>query len=140
MIKCRAWDTTRKKMWSAEEMGADELTLNPDGRGFVNVNGDHPSLSQYLPHLIPLLWTEDVDRNGKEVYQADILLIHTADCDYRAVVEWIHDDRIGFELRPIGLPPDLEREEWREVIGDIYRNPELLKAKCSHCHPEDLAV
>lgn len=39
-IKCGAWNTRQKAMHSPEEMGKDQLTLSPDGRGFINVSGD----------------------------------------------------------------------------------------------------
>ncbi len=78
ILKFRAWDTKRKKMWSAEEMGKDELTINPDGRGFVNVNSTSLKLSQYVPHLIPLQFIGQRDKKrteeypeGQEIYEYD---------------------------------------------------------------------
>jgi hypothetical protein len=72
VIKFRGWDTVKKIMYSAEEMGADELTLNPDGRGFVNVNSCSPKLSLYCPHIIPLESTGLADKFADELFQADL--------------------------------------------------------------------
>ena len=36
-LKFRAWDTSKKIMFSAEEMGIDQEALLPDGRGFANI-------------------------------------------------------------------------------------------------------
>jgi len=37
-IKFRGWHKELKTMFSAEEMGADQLTLMPNGRGFANIS------------------------------------------------------------------------------------------------------
>ena len=133
-IKFMAWDTRKKKMWSAEEMGADELTLNPDGRGFVNVSSVSPKLSQYAPHLIPLQFTGQHDDNGKEIYESFIL--ESADDDGNKallVVEWDIEwrdegDTIGFRFKlvkaDVGFTGD--RTESCKIIGNIHENPELV--------------
>ena len=72
VIKFNAWDTSRDKMWSAEELGADEITINPDGRGFVNVSGVSNILSEYINHLIPLQFTEMLDKDKCELFDGDI--------------------------------------------------------------------
>ena len=132
-IKFRAWDTKKNKMWSAEEMGRDELTINPDGRGFVNVSSVDPRLSQYPQHLIPLQFTglRAEHGQGKEVYRSDIVRITMACGDVViGEVTWDEDN--------FGWAVDIGPGFWDfgnivmchhlvEVIGNIHDNPGLLK-------------
>ena len=72
-IRFMGYDTSRKKFFSPEEMGQDELTINPDGRGFVNVSGASTRLSQYLSHIVPLQFTGRLDDKGKEIYEGHLV-------------------------------------------------------------------
>lgn len=114
IIKFRAWDTTRKKMWSAEEMGADQEALLPDGRGFANISSDNTRLSQIHSHLLPLQYTGLRDSKGKEIYEGDIVKATFNSSIHK--VEW-RNDQCQWSIGGFGM--------W-EVIGDIYSNPELL--------------
>jgi uncharacterized phage protein (TIGR01671 family) len=81
-----------------------------------------------------------LDKNGKEIYEGDIL---TADFypymdegvrNYLSIVEWEAPGFMGFKhlvnstKRGIsdGIGEYLEETEQFEVIGNIYENPELL--------------
>lgn len=134
--KFRAWDTKQNKMWSAEEMGQDQLTLSPDGRGFINVSGTSTKLSRYLPHLIPLQSTGLLDKNGKEIYESDIVLLPTPSSRALTKARIIWDEEIaGFCLEGFGENSDWHCDYYRkililrkfEVIGNIHENPELLE-------------
>jgi hypothetical protein len=112
-------------MFSAEEMGHDELQLNPDGRGFFNASATDPRLSQYYPHLLPLQFTGLLDKYGKEIYEGDIIKrVHRPE-----YIEW-NNEEAAFFIRDKVWQGDLLGifiTDKLEVIGNIYSNPELLK-------------
>ena len=131
-IKFRAWDTAKKIMYSAGELGKDELCLNPDGRDFVNVSSADQRFSQYMRHIVPLQYTGLKDKNGKEIYEGDIIRgerLHYY--NYlkglqEAIIEWLHCGAwYPFANDDDGMPYP-ESEEC-EIIGNIYENPELLE-------------
>ena len=74
-IKVRAWHTKRKKMFSAEEMARDQLTLMPDGQGFINVHGGSTKLSHIygLDIMIPLLYIGIKDPKNVDIYEGDVV-------------------------------------------------------------------
>jgi len=132
--KYRAWDTVKKIMYSAEELGADQETLSVDGRGFVNVSGDSTRLSEFHTHLLPLEYTGLKDKNGVEAYYADLCRdgFHNI---WR--IDW-SIEYAGFELTLIEAGDkvfgeidklNICRVTDMEVIGNIYENPELPEGK-----------
>lgn len=125
-IKFRAWDERRKKMWSADEMGQDQLTLSPDGRGFINVNGTSTRLSTYLPFLIPLQYTGLLDKGGKEIYEGDLVRFKGLEkIVYIGEVYW-NDKKLHYSVQGELCHCALKIDEKYKVIGNIYENPELL--------------
>jgi hypothetical protein len=140
-IKFRGWHSTQKKMYSAEQMANDQLTLLPTGE-FINVNGRSTSLSMIYPKdkFIPLQCTGLKDKNGKEIYEGDLVRQKQKFADGYQIflIAWGH---IGWfpELKARKLEKMMHKIEgendadWEqfEVIGNIYENPELLKGEDS---------
>lgn len=134
-IKFKGWDTIKKVMYSAEEMGQDELTINPDGRGFVNVNGSYTNSSQYMTHIIPLEYTGLKDKDEKDIYEKDI--IETEHISYNVhgsyegmvkkygVVEFNYG-KFGLSMTNGGFEDISFSSKYHKIIGNIYSNPELL--------------
>lgn len=110
-IKFRAWNKSRK----AWEIG---VVIGLDGRvvGWSNGGADI-ELQQY---------TGRKDRNGREIYEGDILK------GYGALRECYWDDgsdgcRGGWEFIEHRSAGGSVRDADLEVIGNIYENSELLK-------------
>lgn len=116
------------KMFSPEEMGEDQLTIMPNGHGFINVSGVSPRLSTFAgSKMIPLLSTLRQDKNGKEIFEGDVLRIAGGEL---VEVEW--------NMVTAGFYADIKHNEWGwdeamtdhtdkiEVVGNKYEHPNLL--------------
>ena len=122
-IKFRAWDK-----WDNRMMWVDG--------SFLDV--PQQIASNWKEFLILQQFTGLLDKNGKEIYEGDILSY--LDCKGVFVVEWGHwgwrmkgtipeEDRMISQWGPITLPSG--NFEYIEVIGNIYENPDLLTRKDS---------
>ena len=65
------------------------------------------------------------DKNGKEIYEGDILDFDEAEWRGEFTPEAITMDDMKGEWLLCGSVGDVS--QWRKVIGNIYQNPELLE-------------
>lgn len=136
-IKFRAWDGQKMHYFPMNNVG-DVLPVLFDGTGYrlllINGGESHAELMQY---------TGLKDRKCKEIYEGDVLRItdhkfpENNELVYRKVVYIGLPPLCGFGLADFSTPTyneplgrimkDID-DEWQvEVIGNIYKNPELLK-------------
>ena len=130
-IKFRAWDTNSGKM------------ADIDMRAYLEPHGLNETIEQHTKDgLVLMQYTGLKDKNGKEIYEGDILRIGEDDEDDRAEivkVEWLERyPRNGAEMCAFMLVGAWDKEFAHfydyafcglEVIGNIYENPELLEKK-----------
>jgi uncharacterized phage protein (TIGR01671 family) len=94
------------------------------------------------PHPLSCLYSHDGwyvmqftglhDKNGKEIYEGDILRIEHPYKDREYIGEVVYEYYMfmvnGFYFTHYDNPSDaFEEMKYVEVIGNIYENPELLK-------------
>lgn len=109
--------------------------VNPGPKGNGLQENDSASLTNfttiYTDHCPVMQFTGLQDKNGKEIYERDILeALHPGYLNEsgKKIVYWREEDACYY-LKPVdasGFLPISFFEEV-EVIGNIYENPELLK-------------
>lgn len=121
IIKFRAWNTKIQTMGSALPLDVwlMDIVERPDA---------------YLrdkDNIILMQFTGLLDKNGKEIYEGDILKYKTnyygkLKEDNQKVIEWVNDlEHDGFG-EPLAMGYLFRGYDW-EIIGNIWEHPQLLK-------------
>ncbi len=133
-IKFRAWDKEEKKMYAniigiRFYPGCIDVTIQDEG-GFTDI---------YDVDLIE--YTGLKDKNGKEIYEGDIVTMNPDDDDWNDfIVFW----RGRFELKSYTNHPrpvtNCQLADWCQgsdnpciIIGNIYESKDLLKGANDDC-------
>lgn len=129
-IKFRAYDTHTKIMLPIVDIikftKSEGIYITRDSAYGVGIN------IQYQPHIELMQYTGLKDKNGKEIYEGDIIQdevciyeVYFQDGSFRAEVIKVLVNNVGTQK---GLNYTLEfvlEDKKGEVIGNIYDNPEL---------------
>ena len=112
-IRFRVWDTQMMKMYT----NCPNVMLDYRGHPYWQFGFDEP---KPMSDSIVMQYTGLKDKNGKEIYEGDILQIMRSNEPYpekHFTVSW--------DINRFNVP----RISWiYEVIGNIYENPKLLEA------------
>lgn len=124
-IKFRAWDKKEKKMIWKKEYFTLQSALKEDISFFGFVANKY-----YIMDFEFMQFTGLHDKNGKEIYDGDILQL---DNEKRVYWQVVQDNRNDFprgwtikSTHPQYSHPEVSR---LEIIGNTYENPELLEIK-----------
>lgn len=134
-IKFRAWDKKYKEMLLDISIYPeyDWLVMSDNDALAERDNRSYKKGKQY----ILMQFTGLKDKNGKEIYEGDILRAKSSvvfsggekKVGYKqVVVEWVGTHYRPF-LQTSEYPNDFTGIGQWEVIGNIYENPELLEAR-----------
>ncbi len=122
-IKFRAWHKDLKKMFKIGQITLEKGTWNfePNDRDFIGMS------IPYQPSFVLMQYTGLHDKNGKEIYEGDIVKITgSKEIDIGKVIYEYN----GFTVDVTNMDRYYGRvhllEKFTEVIGNIYENPELL--------------
>lgn len=134
-IKFRAWDKKTKKMRTVESIGFGELSYYNEGYPVVNMIGrdcinDKDIIINRDSYQYELMqYTGLKDKNGKEIYEGDILLYNNY---IKTVISYKNGAFVrSYENSNIYLLYDSFITDGHlddyEVIGNIYEDKHLLE-------------
>jgi len=123
--KFRAWDTTKKEMFK------DTFAITESGQVVVVEQEDVMSPPDYVfvDHLVIMQSTGLFDKNNKEIFEGDIVLV--LDSPYTVFYD---NEKGSYRLKPhddrwnVDYMSNFSHGGNFEVVGNIYENKELLDA------------
>jgi uncharacterized phage protein (TIGR01671 family) len=129
-IKFRVWDTKQGKFLVNPKVEFTHETKSWGKEFYLEISEDWFAEDYDPRRYIFLQATGIKDKNGKEIYEGDILR-HKQKNSFGKYfenfysVEWsllvgYDDPGVGYQLNPE------EINDFEEVVGNIYENPELL--------------
>lgn len=135
-IKFRAYSSHNHKIYSVSDIEWDI-----DGRIWVTADDGKNGIELIDEEAHLMQYTGLHDKNGREIYENDILKVTSEDGEsYVATVKWFGDEGYpAFDLEGIPAAWCYESNalatifesgvETCEVIGNIFENPELREAQ-----------
>jgi len=131
-IKFRGWDEDRKEMYNGDFIEENPAFTTGLSYGHLFIAKHDPDWRE----LTLMQYTGLKDKNGKEIYEGDIMKWESnGNCSISFVVwcldRWRFNSYMG--MGTLDLYPYVQaipsRYPKAEVIGNIYENPELLSSE-----------
>lgn len=124
-IKFRAWLKKEKKMVNVETIDFTDKSIQYlEKSEFINayllrrVSFDDVELMQY---------TGVKDKNGKEIYEGDIVILNDTEEENRCVVKYKYGSYILIDGDLREDLSNVESYKFLEVVGNIYENKNLME-------------
>ena len=131
-LKFRAWFHANPKDYVYQR----GKLLNPDQMFIDSYPGECFRFAHEGQPVELMQYTGLKDKNGKEIYEGDILLADedyvNGDIEMKLQIKW-DAEKAGFYLYDINMEDGAEDDEFYalnncyQVIGNIYENPALMK-------------
>ena len=119
--KFRAWGVIQKRYFSAKELSNDGMSIDPNGRGLVNISGRDNKFNQYFGEDKYILeqFIEIEDKSGQEIYEeSDIVRVKIDDVWYEGIIKW---ENTSYVLEGYGyLSRVLNKGCSLEIVGNIH--------------------
>ena len=128
-FKFKLWDKTQKRIILP-------LSFSINATGEIKILNDFGSTKwfDYENDYVLIQCTGLRDKNGKLIYEGDIVKFNYDTDEIIAVVSWDDNDgQIGYYLNTTDYLKDKYVTDYDfykndyEILGNIYENPELLK-------------
>lgn len=139
VIKFRAWDKEKKKWIINPEENSDygiriylDGTIEPFFNADYGCSDKYKFPEEYTKNIILMQYTGLLDKDGKEIYEGDILKMIYEDNSFTIKeIKWeiFEDGEYGYGLG-VGFnihPDERNKESINLIIGNIYQHPELLE-------------
>jgi uncharacterized phage protein (TIGR01671 family) len=109
-IKFRVWDFFHKQWITGAAIELNGCIINT-------------SFAEPETNCVALQYTGLNDKNGKEIYEGDIIHLKFGELNANLVVKW--DKYMGLKYHNGGWTSLVHVDTHGEVIGNIFENPEL---------------
>lgn len=121
-IKFRCWDTENKQMLKVQELDFEDTFYG----GRLSIRTDQYNDYFDIEDMILMQYTGLKDRNGKEIYEGDIVYIMPE--DERGIIRW-DNETARYVVIYDNIISDFDNWYGKdlEVIGNEFDNPELLE-------------
>ena len=121
-IKFRCWDTENKQMLKVQELDFEDTFYG----GRLSIRTDQYNDYFDIEDMILMQYTGLKDKNGKEIYEGDIVYIMPE--DERGIIRW-DNETARYVVIYDNIISDFDNWYGKdlEVIGNEFDNPELLE-------------